>query len=209
MGVTVNTTSEGFRRVKGTAMTVDAGVQYMDFLNISDLDVGVAVRNFGRPMRYEGSGLLTKAVEVGTDRLTQFLKVEPAEFDVPMLFEIGMAYSGLMPGLQIAGTYESNNFEQDKTKLMASYSLPGLLTVRGGFLLEMETVERTDDSRTTTVDESSSKVEIDNMYDGVSFGGTVYLQRYLGVNASIDYAYIPTGFDGFDASSVFTLNVGF
>ena len=83
------------------------------------------------------------------------------------------------------------------------------MTVRGGFLLETETVERTDDSRTTTVDESNSKVEIDNMYDGMSFGGTVYLQRYLGINASIDYAYIPTGFDGFDASSVFTLNVGF
>ena len=159
-------------------------------------------------MRYEGSGLLTKAVEVGTDRLTQFMSIEPAEFDVPMLFEMGAAYD-VMPGLQVAGTYESNNFEQDKMKLMGSYSLPGLLTVRAGMLVEMETVERTDDSRTTTVDESSDKVKFDNLYDGVSFGGTVYLQRYLGVNASIDYAYIPTGFDGFDASSVFTLNVGF
>jgi hypothetical protein len=114
-----------------------------------------------------------------------------------------------MPGMTVAGSYESNNFEQDKMKLMGSYSLPGLLTVRAGMLMEMETVERTDDSRTTTVDESSDKVKIDNMYDGISFGGTVYLQRYLGINASIDYAYIPTGFDGFDASSVFTLNVGF
>ena len=208
MGVTINSTTEGFRRVKGNALTLDAGVQYSDFLNITGLDVGVAVRNFGRPMRYEGSGLLTKAVEVGTDRLTQFMSIEPAEFDVPMLFEMGAAYD-VMPGLQVAGTYESNNFEQDKVKVMGSYSLPGLLTVRAGMLLEMETVERTDDSRTTTVDESSDKVKFDNLYDGVSFGGTVYLQRYLGVNASIDYAYIPTGYDGFDASSVFTLNVGF
>ena len=66
-------------------------------------------------MRYEGSGLLTKAVEVGTDRLTQFMSIEPAEFDVPMLFEMGAAYD-VMPGLQVAGTYESNNFEQDKVK---------------------------------------------------------------------------------------------
>ncbi len=57
--------------------------------------------------------------------------------------------------------------------------------------------------------ESFGTDKFDNLYDGVSFGGTVYLQRYLGVNASIDYAYIPTGYDGFDASSVFTLNVGF
>ena len=125
-----------------------------------------------------------------------------------MLFEMGLAYD-VMPGLQVSGTYESNNFEQDKVKLMGAYTLPGLLTVRAGMLMETETVERTDDSRTTTVDESSSKVEIDNLYDGFSFGGTVYLQRYLGINASIDYAYIPTGFSGFDDSSVFTLNVGF
>lgn len=205
MGVTVNTTSEGFKRVSGNALTIDAGVQYSDFLDISGLDIGVAVRNFGRPMRYEGSGLLVKAVEVGSDRLTQFYKLEPGEADVPMLFELGASYD-VMPGVNVAGSYESNNFEQDKLKLMGSYSLPGLLTVRGGFVAETESVERSDDTRTTTVDETKMKIE--NLYTGASFGGTVYLQKYLGINASIDYAYLPSG-EWFDASSVFTLNVGF
>ncbi len=204
MGISVNTSTEGFRRVKGTAITVDAGVQYADFLNVSGLDVGVAVRNFGRPMRFSGSGLLVKAVAVDSDRLTQFYNVQAAEADVPMLFEMGASYSiGTM--INVSGSYESNNFEQDKLKLMGSYTLPGLLAVRAGFLTDMETVEFEDNPETTTVDESKS--EIENIFGGVSFGGTVYLQKVLGINASIDYAYIPAKY--FDGNTVFTLNVGF
>ena len=183
MGISINSSTEGFRRVKGTALTVDAGVQYSDFLNISDLDIGVAVRNFGRPMRFDGSGLLTKAVAIGSDRLTQFYKVQAAEADVPMLFELGASYT-IARMINVSGSYESNNFEQDKLKLMGSYTLPGLLTVRAGFLTDMETVEFEDDPETTTVDES--KAEIENIFSGVSFGGSLYLQRYLGINASID-----------------------
>ena len=204
MGMSVNITSEGFKRVKGTAVTVDAGVQYSDFLDISNLNIGVAVRNFGRPYRYGGSGLLTKAVAVGSDRLTQLYKVEPAEFDVPMLFEIGGSYT-VMNMIDIGATYEYTSFEQDKLKLMASYSLPGLVTVRAGLLQEMESVSIQDDLNTTTVDES--KMEIENIFAGVSFGGSVYLQKVLGINASIDYAYIPAKY--FDGNTVFTLNVGF
>ena len=204
MGISVNATSEGFRRVKGQAITIDAGVQYTDFLSVSGLDVGVAVRNFGRPMRYDGSGLLHKAVAVGSDRLTQFYKVEPAEFDVPMLFELGASYAiGNM--LSISGSYESNNFEQDKLKLMGAYTLPGVVTVRAGYLTDMETVTINDNKQTTTVDESDR--EIIDIFGGVSFGGSVYLQKVLGINASIDYAYIPAKY--FEGNTVFTLNVGF
>jgi hypothetical protein len=204
MGISVNSTSEGFKRVKGQAITVDAGVQYTDFLSVSGLDVGVAVRNFGRPMRYDGSGLLHKAVVLGSDRLTQFYKVEPAEFDVPMLFELGASYSiGNM--LSISGSYESNNFEQDKLKLMGAYTMPGLVTVRAGYLTNMETVTINDNKQTTTVDESER--EIIDIFTGVSFGGSVYLQKVLGINASIDYAYIPAEY--FEGNTVFTLNVGF
>ena len=204
MGVSVNTTSEGFKRVKGNALTVDAGVQYSDFLNVSGLDVGVAVRNFGRPMRYEGSGLLVKAIAVGSDRLTQFYKVEPSEADVPMLFELGGSYT-IGNAINVSGSYESNNFEQDKLKLMGSYTLPGLATVRAGYLADMESVEFEDDPKTTTVDETDYKIE--NIFGGVSFGGSVYLQKILGINASIDYAYIPAKY--FEGNSIFTLNVGF
>ena len=36
---------------------------------------------------------LVKAIAVGSDRLTQFYKLEPAEADVPMLFELGASYT--------------------------------------------------------------------------------------------------------------------
>ena len=47
----------------------------------------------------------------------------------------------------------------------------------------------------------------ENIFGGVSFGGSVYLQKILGINASIDYAYIPAKY--FEGNSIFTLNVGF
>jgi hypothetical protein len=204
MGLTLNATSEGFKRVKGTALTIDAGVQYTDFLNVNGLDVGVAVRNYGRPMRYDGSGLLHKAQALDSDRLTQLMKIEAAEADVPMLFELGASYT-IANMINVSGSYESNSFEQDKLKLMGSYSLPGLVTVRAGYLADLETITLKDDPETTTVDESKS--EIENIFGGVSFGGSLYLKKYLGINASIDYAYIPAKY--FDGNTVFTLNVGF
>jgi hypothetical protein len=88
---------------------------------------------------------------------------------------------------------------------MGSYTLPGLATVRAGYLADMESVEFEDDPKTTTVDETDYKIE--NIFGGVSFGGSVYLQKILGINASIDYAYIPAKY--FEGNSIFTLNVGF
>ena len=88
---------------------------------------------------------------------------------------------------------------------MGSYTLPGLVSVRVGFLTDLETVTINDDLKTTTVDESD--MDIENIFSGVSFGGSVYLQKILGINASIDYAYIPALY--FDGNTVLTLNVGF
>ena len=204
MGLSLNASSEKFKRVGGTSISIDAGVQYSNFLDVEGLDVGVAVRNFGRPTRYEGSGLLVKAIAVGSDRLTQLYNVQPAEADLPMLFELGASYS-VGTAIQVSGSYESNNFEQDKLKLMGSYTLPGLAAVRVGLLQDMETVEFKDDPLTTTVDESDAKIE--NIFSGASFGGSIYLQKMLGINASIDVAYIPAKY--FDGNTIFTLNVGF
>ncbi len=204
MGLTLNTSSEKFKRVGGTTISIDAGVQYQDFLDVEGLDVGVAVRNFGRPTRYEGSGLLVKAVAVGSDRFSQLYQVQAAEADLPMLFELGGSYA-IGNSITVSGTYESNNFEQDKLKLMGSYTLPGLAAVRVGLLQDMETVDFKDDPLTTTVDESDAKIE--NIFAGASFGGSLYLQKMLGINASLDFAYIPAKY--FDGNTIFTLNVGF
>ena len=197
-------TSEGFKRVTGTAVTIDAGVQYSDFLDVSGLDIGVAVRNFGRPMRYTGSGLLVDAIAIGSDRQVGTYKVEPAKFDVPMLMELGASYR-IGSNLGVSATYESNNFDQDKIKVMGSFTVPGLATARVGLLSDMESVEINDDLLTTTVDES--KREIEDIFAGVSFGGSVYLQKVLGINASIDLAVIPVQY--FEQNTVLTLNVGF
>ncbi|MEA1880857.1 MAG: PorV/PorQ family protein [Candidatus Marinimicrobia bacterium] len=204
MGMSLNLTSEGFRRVQGRGITIDAGVQYSDFLNVSGLDVGVVVRNFGQPMRYDGSGLLRDAIALGTDRQTTKYKVEAAKFDMPLVMEIGTKYN-MSTNISLAGTYEVNNFDQDKIKLTGTFNIPGLLAVRTGYLLNVQSVDIQDNVTTENVDESESSLE--NIFGGLSFGGSLSLQRTLGINASIDYAYIPV--KHFDGNTVFTLNVGF
>ena len=103
-------------------------------LNVNGLDVGVAVRNYGRPVRYTGSGLLVKANAVGSDRLTQFYKVEPMEADLPMLFELGASYT-ILNMINVSGSYESNNFEQDKYEKVIINNMSELLVNKVVFYL--------------------------------------------------------------------------
>ena len=81
MGLSFNYISEGFGRVNATGFTIDAGVQYEDFLDVENLDVGVALRNFGNPMTYDGSGLWVNAEASGSSRQTTWYKVEAGGFD--------------------------------------------------------------------------------------------------------------------------------
>lgn len=204
MGMSLNFTSEGFRRVQGNGVTIDAGVQYSDFLDVSGLDVGVAVRNFGQPMRYDGSGLLVDGIAQGTDRQVTKYKIEAAKFDMPLVMEMGAKYN-IGTNLSLAGTYEVNNFDQDKLKLSGAFNVPGLGAVRAGYLANIQSVDIQDNFATEDVDESEASLE--NIFSGVSFGASLSLLRVLGINASIDYAYIPA--EHFDGNTVFTLNVGF
>ena len=136
MGLSINYRNEGFGRVNATGVTVDVGVQYENFLEIESLDIGVALRNFGSPMRYGGSGLWVNAEASSGARKTDWYKVEAGQFDMPFIMDIGAAYS--IAGIQLGATYEVNHFSQDKVKLMAEYALADIAAVRVGYLLDVE-----------------------------------------------------------------------
>lgn len=198
MGLSVNYINEGFGRVKATGVTVDVGVQYENFLEIESLDIGVALRNFGSPMRYGGSGLWVNAEASGSSRHTDWYKVEAGQFDMPFIMDIGAAYT--FAGVQLGATYEVNHFSQDKVKLMVEYKLADIAAVRVGYLLDTEEVK---DDKDTDVDESGM---LENIFAGPSFGATLNLQKLIGVDLSIDYAMFMTEY--FDDNHVITLRFG-
>jgi len=199
MGLSVNYISEGFGRVNATGMTIDAGVQYENFLDVEGLDVGVALRNFGNPMRYNGSGLWTNAEASGSSRQTTWYKVEAGQFDMPFIMDIGAAYN--IAGLKLGATYEVNHFNQDKIKIMAEYGFEDIAAIRVGYLMDME--ETKDDVETLDIDESGM---LENIFAGPSFGATLNLSKLIGLDLSIDYAMFMTEY--FDDNHVVALRFG-
>jgi len=199
MGVSVNYINEGFGRVSASGVTVDAGVQYENFLDLEGLDVGVALRNFGNPMRYSGSGLWVNAEASGSSRQTDWYKVEAGQFDMPFIMDIGAVYK--VAGVQIGATYEVNHFNQDKLKLMAEYGFEDIAAVRVGYLMDVEDAK--DDKDTPDIDESTL---LENIFAGPSFGATLNLLKLTGLDLSIDYAMFMTEY--FDDNHVISLRFG-
>jgi hypothetical protein len=201
IGANVNFINEGFAGVSATGTTIDVGVQYSSFLNIPGLSIGVALRNFGPAMRYGGSALWQSAKVEGTNRETEWYKVEAAAFDMPFTMDIGAAYNLALgaSSLDLGFTFENNNAAQDEYRILAQFNLGDMAAVRFGNLTSA-TIE--DDDNTVDIDESA----LENIFGSYSFGGSLNLAALTGLNLSIDYAFIATEY--FDDNQVFALRFG-
>lgn len=210
LGFNVNLVNEGFGRVNASALTFDAGVQYYNFLNISGLAIGVALKNFGGPMTYDGSALWTEAQVTGSNRQTEWYKVEAAAFDMPFVMDIGASYRlDLGAGnLDLGATFENNHFAQDEYRLMAQFSLGDLGALRFANVTSA-VVKVEDDPDTEDINESVlyKDASLENIFSGISFGATLNLKQLTGVDLSIDYAFIATKF--FNDNQTFALRLGF
>ncbi|MDP7028065.1 MAG: hypothetical protein QF380_06640 [Candidatus Marinimicrobia bacterium] len=197
IGASANWISEGFGRVSASGISFDIGVQYNTLLDIDNLDVGFVIRNFGQPVTYSGEGLGVWAEGSDTDRPEEYYKVDAASFDLPYVMDMSASYN--LAGINIGGTYTSNYYATDEIRLLASYDLAGIGSVRGGYQMSTKAQEITDEV---------SKWDYKSPFDGVSFGGTLNIGELMGGgNFSLDYAYMPT--EVFNDNQVFTLRVGF
>ena len=194
VGINANLIREGFGRVAATGVAYDLGVQYRGFLGREGLDVGFAMKNFGSPMKYDGEGLGVMASPVDGDRPVEYYKIDAASFDLPFIFDMGLSYN--IAGADIGVTYTSNYYSTDELKLSVGYALEGLGSVGVG------------------MQSSSASQEIDdaddwytNPADGVSFGASIDMSRFVGMNLSVDYSMLPMG--DFGTNSVVALRVAF
>ncbi len=201
IGASVNFINEGFAGVSASGMAIDIGVQYGSFLNIPGLSIGVALRNFGAAMRYGGSALWQPAKVEGSSRETEWYKVEAAAFDMPFTMDIGAAYSLDLgaSSLDLGFTFENNNAAQDEYRIMGQFNLGDMAAIR---VASLSATAVADDKTTAAIKES----ELENIFASVSFGGSLNLAKFTGINVSLDYAYIPAKY--FDANQVFALRFG-
>ena len=194
VGINANLIREGFGRVAATGVAYDLGVQYRGFLGREGLDVGFAMKNFGAPMKYDGEGLGVMASPVDGDRPVEYYKIDAASFDLPFVFDMGVSYN--IAGADIGVTYTSNYYSTDELKLSGGFALEGLGSVGVGMQSSSasQEIDDTDDWYT-------------NPADGVSFGASLDMSRFVGMHLSVDYSMLPMG--DFGTNSVVALRVAF
>ncbi len=196
VGFNANWVSESFGRVSANALAFDIGVQYRSLMDIEGLNVGFVIRNFGNPITYGGEGLGLWANAADANRPQEYYKVDAASFDMPFTMDMSATY--VLAGLNVGVTYTSNYYATDEVRVLAGYELMGLAEIRVGYQGSTEAQEITDEENTWT---------FTNPFDGISFGGTLNLKSLIGLNMSIDYAYIPTQY--FEDNQVLALRIGF
>ena len=145
-------------------------------------------------MKYDGEGLGVFATASGSDRPEDYYKVDAASFDLPFVFDMGLKYN--VAGADLGVTYTSNYYSTDELKLYAGYVLEGLGSVGVGFQTSGAAQELDGDDDWYT-----------NPSDGVSFGASLDMSRFIGANMSVDYSMVPMG--DFGTNSIVALRVAF
>ncbi len=200
VGFTTNLISEQIGRVGATGLGFDAGVQYANLGGIEGWSLGVAVKNIGPQMRFDGDALL-QAGSLGTGGRQGYYKIQAGSYELPSTIEIASAYTASFSGnnaVTLVGCFQNNNFDVDEYKVGGEYGYNNMFFVRGGWSFAES---RTNDNLTTTggVDKTT-----------YLFGPTagVGVHTNLGdVDVSIDYAYRSVQF--LDGNNVFALRLGF
>ena len=194
-GATVKIISEQIHRVSASGVAFDFGVQYNRLGGIPGFSVGVAVKNIGGQMKFDGSGLLRDAIASDVGRGVQKFKSEAASFELPSTIEIGLSYQrnfGDNFGTIVNGTFTNNNLFLDEYRLGAelAYKFESMsLFARAG----------------AAVTPKDQNAEAENVF-GACFGAGITTNA-AGVNITLDYAYRSAQF--FNANQVFSVKFGF
>lgn len=190
VGVLLRAVSESTANVKASGFAIDAGVQYFAG-DMDEFKFGIALRNVGSPMKFEGEGLGRKLPN--PDSRTEYNLLysnKASKFEMPSVLNIGASYDFLPSAntrITILGNFTSNAFSRDDVGGGAEIAYKKLITLRGAYKYTV------------------GKTEIDApVYTGVSAGFSVNVPAKKRTN--LKEGEIPTMFAidyAFRASRVF------
>jgi opacity protein-like surface antigen len=170
-GLTVKFINESILSANARGLALDFGVQYRFAGNLS---LGVAIKNLGGNMKYEGLDLQQRTDIPGATPTTGgeglFSPVVEA-FQIPSYFEMSTGYefkAGERNSLMIGTTYRNNNALEDEWMFGAEAKLSKYFFLRGGHDLYMQN-------------------RSDSQYNWTFGGGFEYALESFHVN--VDYAY--------------------
>src|SRR4030095_660637 len=187
-GMNVKLISEKVAQVSSTGYAFDFGLQYI--AGASGLRFGIALKNLGSSMRFDGPGLDRITVENGT---TIVRRITLQEFDMPTSLEIGVSYKVTFSknnNVALSTSFQNSGFTSDEYRFGLEYSFKKYVFLRGAFTVYPDK-------------------EQDEALFGPSFGAGIkypFGTMVLG----FDYAYRILNESGFDShNQFFTLSVGF
>ena len=188
LGTNIKLINETIADVSATGLAFDFGIQYV--AGPSGLRFGIALKNLGPKMRFEGPGLDRTFVENG---LTVVRRVTLQEFELPTSLELGLSYStsfGRNNNIVLSSAFQNSTFSSDEYKLGLEYNYNNNFFLRGAGVYY------------------ANKEEDESLF-GPSFGAGL---KYPFGNfvLGFDYAYRVVNEDGFNSTNqYFTLNVDF
>ncbi len=196
-GTTAKILSESIQNTSASGIAFDFGIQYV--AGGTGLKLGIALKNIGPNMKFDGSDLETRVPPAGTEPGTRNsnLRTPTAAFELPSTLEIGLSYDlgmGENNSMVIGGNFMNHNFGFDQYGVSAEYGFNEWVFLRGGYVMGYN----------PGASEFASSNE--QFLFGPSFGAGVNLN--VGTfNVVFDYAYRSTKF--FDDNQWFTLGLQF
>jgi hypothetical protein len=183
-GITVKIISEALADVAASGVAFDAGIQYVTG-NDEQIHFGIAMKNVGPTMKFQGDGLSFRGVVPETEVDLTVLQ-RSAQFEMPSLITIGAAYDFLMANdsrFTLALNFTSNSFTKDQFNLGGEFMLRNILFLRAGYIYE---------KGINPFDLNFSTRE--TAFTGPSFGASVQipLNKENGTYFSLDYSYRDT-----------------
>ncbi|MBS1516154.1 MAG: PorV/PorQ family protein [Bacteroidetes bacterium] len=191
-GTNVKLISEQIADVSATGFAFDFGLQYL--AGASGLRFGIALKNLGSSMKFNGPGLDRSFIENGVSTVR---RVNLQEADLPTNLEIGLGYSTTFSknnNVTLSSTFLNSSFSSDEYKFGLEYNYNQMVFLRGAF---------------TVYPDNSEIDDVNKSLFGPSFGaGLKY--PFGSMTLGFDYAYRVINETGFNSTNqYFTLNVGF
>ena len=188
-GATANFVNEKVEQVAARGLAFDFGFTYVP--NWRGLTFGVVIKNFGPSMAFNGPNFGVKDIPPGSaSTSSKDLRTQSASFDLPSSVQFGAAWDALQNSneknkLELASTFQSNNFSQDEFKGGAEYSYDDMFFLRGGYVASQQ----------------------DDYMFGPSLGAGVKL-HWGATHITFDYTWQKTDFFNGD-DQVFTIKLAF
>ena len=170
--------NESIQNVKASGVAFDVGFIYQP--NWRGFSMGLTIKNYGPEMSYSGQGF-ERTVEQRSQA------GNPASFDLPSSFNLGMAYNFVENGPHVStlsGNFRSNNYGDDLWQGGWEYVYDGRYSLRAGYNFS----------------------NIDGWLYGLSLGGGLVF-KFGETDLTFEYSWTET--EVFDDNQYFTMKASF